>query len=193
MALSRAECLLQELGITEPEEIDLEAIAYYVNARVKFRALDGCEARIVGNGDNAIITVNSKSSGRRQRFSIAHELGHWHHHRGLRLACNAEEIAGNNKKTSPEKVADSYAADLLLPRYILDPIAENYGPFTIKKIEALSDKFETSITSTAIRLVENNYYPSFLVCHGLRGRKWFVKACSVPQKWFPQESLQKVQ
>ena len=48
MLLSPAERLLQELGVTEPDEIDLEAIAYYVNARVRYRRLDGCEARIIG-------------------------------------------------------------------------------------------------------------------------------------------------
>ena len=47
MALTQAERLLQELGVTEPGEIDLEAIAYHVNARVRYRPLDGCEARIV--------------------------------------------------------------------------------------------------------------------------------------------------
>jgi Zn-dependent peptidase ImmA (M78 family) len=82
MRLSSAERLLQELGITEPDEIDLEAIAFHVNANVRYRRLDGCEARIIGTGDKAIITVNANSSPRRKRFSIAHELGHWHHHRG---------------------------------------------------------------------------------------------------------------
>jgi hypothetical protein len=35
--LTPAEALLQELGITEPEEIDLEAIAYHIGGRVRFR------------------------------------------------------------------------------------------------------------------------------------------------------------
>ena len=80
--MSAAEELLQDLGVTEPDEIDLEAIAFYAGARVRYRALDGCEARIVGTNDQAIISVGLHSPRRRQRFSIAHELGHWHHHRG---------------------------------------------------------------------------------------------------------------
>jgi Zn-dependent peptidase ImmA (M78 family) len=74
--LSSAERLLHDLGITEPKEIDLEAIAFHAGARVRRQPLDGCEARIVGHGDRAIITVNARSSYRRNRFSIAHELGH---------------------------------------------------------------------------------------------------------------------
>ena len=74
MFLSPAERLLQELGVTEPHEIDLEAIAYYVNAHVRYRRLDGCEARIIGKADEAIITVNLNSAYHRKRFSIAHDV-----------------------------------------------------------------------------------------------------------------------
>ena len=62
MLLSPAERLLQELGVTDPDEIELEAVAYHVNAHVRYRRLDGCEARIIGNGDRAIITVNANSA-----------------------------------------------------------------------------------------------------------------------------------
>lgn len=74
--LAPAERLLRGLGITEPQEIDVEAIAWELGARIKYRPLDNCEARIIGKGDRAIITVNSRSWPRRQRFSVAHELGH---------------------------------------------------------------------------------------------------------------------
>jgi Zn-dependent peptidase ImmA (M78 family) len=95
MPLTPAERLLQSLGVTEPNEIDLEAIAHSVNAKVRFRNLEGCEARIVGTTDAAIITIHSGSTSRRKRFSIAHELGHWHHHRGKCLACRLEEMRGD--------------------------------------------------------------------------------------------------
>lgn len=83
----------------------------YVNARVGYRSLDGCEARIIGKGDEAIITVNANSTYRRKRFSIAHELGHWHHYRGKCLACRAEECRPR------ERSADGYTADLLMERF----------------------------------------------------------------------------
>lgn len=99
--LSHAEKILKWLGITEPREIDLEAIAWTLGVRVKCRPLDGCEARIVGHNDQAIITVNSRSSPQRQRFSLAHELGHWNHHRGRILVCRADEIGSGENKRSP--------------------------------------------------------------------------------------------
>lgn len=188
MALSHAERLLQELGITEPDEIDLEAIAYYVNARVRFRPLDGCEARIIGHGDEAIITVNANSAYRRKRFSIAHELGHWHHHRGKCLACRLEEYRPRDA-LSPERAADGYAADLLMPYYLFKPLARQQGKLSFKAVNALAEIFNTSRPATAIRLVESDLSPALLVCHGSKGRKWFTRAPSVPQKWFPQDVL----
>jgi Zn-dependent peptidase ImmA (M78 family) len=79
--VTAAEQILLELGITQPSEIDLEAIAASRKAFIRYEPLDRCEAMIVGN-KKAIIIVNSRSRPERQRFSVAHEIGHWHHHRG---------------------------------------------------------------------------------------------------------------
>lgn len=185
---SHAEALLQELGVTEPSEIDLEAIAHYLNAQVRFRALEGCEARIIGCGNSAIITVNSRSSRRRKRFSIAHELGHWRYHRGKCLACRAEEYRPRDMQ-SDERVADSYAAQLLMPSYLFKPSARKLGKLNFKTIDALADLFDTSQTATAICAVESDHVPAVLICHGPRGRKWFTRSPSVPEKWFPQSDL----
>jgi hypothetical protein len=76
------ELLLQELGVTEPNDIDLEPIAYHV----------GCEACILGAGDRAIITVTTRSNKPRQRFSLGHDFGHWHYHRGHSSICRHDDI-----------------------------------------------------------------------------------------------------
>ena len=74
---SPAEDLLHSLGVTSPEEIDLDAIAYHVGVRVRYRPLTGCIARIIANGDRAIATIDENCRHERKRFSIGHELGHW--------------------------------------------------------------------------------------------------------------------
>lgn len=185
-----AEQLLQELGITDPREIDLEAIAWTQGARVCYRALDGCEARIVGRGAQAIITINDRSPVRRQRFSIAHELGHWKWHRGRLLVCRPEDIGGgDSRKPQVERSADSYAADLLMPTYLLKPICTAYPRLTFKTVSEIADAFDVSLTAAAIRLVETDHAPSLLVCHGQQGRKWFARSPSVPNQWFPQDVI----
>jgi hypothetical protein len=183
-----AEELLQELGVTEPEEIDLEAIAFHVGAKVRFRPLCGCEAHILGSAGNAVITVKQDSSARRKRFSIAHELGHWRFHRGKTLVCRVDDYRPRDA-TSPEKVADSYAADLLMPRYLFVPRATALPLIAFDTIGGLGQAFNTSLTATAIRLADLNQFAGFVICHTPKGRKWFARSPSVPRHWFPREDL----
>jgi hypothetical protein len=132
--------------------------------------------------------VNDRGTDRRKRFSIAHELGHWYHHRGKALVCRAEEIRPRDQ-LSPERVADGYAADLILPRYLFRPAARQYPKLNFKTIVALGDVFSTSLTATAIRLVEGEHTPALLICHGNQGRKWFTRGPAVPTRWFPRDDL----
>lgn len=188
--LPSAEQLLIDLGVTDASEIDIEAIAYHVGAFVKYRQLDGCEGRIVGLGERAIITVNNRSIPTRQRFSAAHELGHWHHHRGRSFVCRSDDI-GNPAKgpLDPERVADAYAADLLMPRYIFKPMASALGKVTFSAVDELRKEFKTSLTATAIRLVEYGPEPAMLICHSSKGRKWFYRPRGIPDRWFPRVDL----
>jgi Zn-dependent peptidase ImmA (M78 family) len=190
--LTPSEELLQSLGITEPDEIDLEAIAWDQGVEIKYRKLDGCEARILGVGNRAIITIDDQTIERRKRFSIGHELGHWHHHRGKSFACRKEDIgnyAGINATSEAEKVADKYSADLLLPKYIFKNIVKNYSQPTFETIFSIADVFNVSKTSTAIRYVEHGNHPCMLICYSKTGRKWFRRNIDVPSKLFPHDQL----
>ena len=44
------EQVLAKLGISEPGDLDIEAIAYYCGATILYESLTGCEAAILGNG-----------------------------------------------------------------------------------------------------------------------------------------------
>jgi uncharacterized protein DUF955 len=188
MRLTPAERLLQELGVTEPSEIDLEAIAFYLGARVRYRNLEGCEARIIGRDDAAIITIGKSCTDRRKRFSLAHEIGHWTHHKGQTLVCRVEETVPQGKM-SAERVANNYAADLLMPRYLFHSVARSYPKLNFKTVGDVADIFHTSRPATAIRLVEGGHSPALLVCHGLKGRRWFMRGPDVPSRWFPRDDL----
>lgn len=86
--------LLSELGIDTPEDIDIEAIAQHCGATIVYAPLVGCEARIIGYGERAIITINRASSPERKRFSAGHELGHWSNDRGKSiLACTENQLS----------------------------------------------------------------------------------------------------
>ncbi len=186
--MTPAEVLLQSLGVTEPGEIDLEAI---LGIKVKHRPLEGCEARILGVGDSAIVTVNNQCTFGRQRFSLAHELGHWHFHRGQVMVCRSDEIGNFSKKASPaEKHADTYAANLLMPRYLFLPAMRSFRQIDFEAIRKLGDNFGVSTTAAAIRCIETGDIPAILICHNHQGRSRFSRSPLIPDRWFPRKDLQ---
>jgi len=188
--LTLPEKILQHLAVERPEQIDIEAIAWQLGAKVKYRTLHSCEARIVGQGGRAIISVDDRVPPKRQRFSVAHELGHWHHHRGRCLICHSEDIGNNRRQaTDPERVADAYASDMLIPRYLLEPLLREVRKPTLKSIRELAVKFNTSVTATIIKIIETDQFPLMLVCHNAEGRRWFFSAPSIPPRWFPRKEL----
>lgn len=181
--------LLDELGITEPEDIDVEAIGEYVGATVMYEGLQGCEARIVGTHLRAIITVDRDAPRARQRFSVGHELGHWMHDRGTAaFACDAETVSGPwDELLNLEARANRYAANLLLPAKMFKPRAAG-RQMLFETVRALATTFGTSLTATAIRLVEYGSFPAMLVCNDKSGRKWFVRGPDVSESLWPLDS-----
>src|SRR5689334_17948308 len=115
-----AEALLIELGISEPTDIDLDAIAHCVGVEVHYARLASCEAQIIGYRDRAIVYVSPDASPHRRRYSTGHELGHWHHHRGKSFVCRSSDIGRPVDPASrdAERLADSYSADLILPPFL---------------------------------------------------------------------------
>jgi len=184
-----AERIVKHLGITKPDEIDLEAIAWTQGVRVKFKPLVGCEARIVGFGDKAIATINNTGRPQRQRFSIAHELGHWFWHKGKLLVCRVEEHAINSAGPNFEKTANEFASDLLMPTFILDPIIRGRRFFNFNLVDEISEIFRVSRTSAAIRLIKTNNWPCILVNHAGGKRIWFARSKLIPERWFPRNML----
>lgn len=185
------DALLRSLGIAQPGDIDIEAIAYYVGLRIKKRRLTTCEAMITGMGNKGIISVLPTTMLERQRFSIAHELGHWAHHRGQSVACRATEIGGFSKTNQVERAADQYAADLLMPWSIFRNECRKYPRLDLRALKAMASTFNCSLTATLIRMIESTAYPTaMMVQHrALRGRKWFRGAVRVPGYWFPKDVL----
>lgn len=187
-----AEQLLLKYGVNTPSDIDVEAIAYLEGLSVRHRKLDGCDACLLAQGDRGVIIVSNSGSSGRRRFSIAHEIGHWRFHRGKVALCEAGEIErGDSSRAAreDERVADTFASELLMPSFMLNPIVSDVKFPRWKHVESLSDSFKTSWTATAIRLVRSNLWPCILICHRRTGRAWFTRSERVPSVWFPRDDL----
>ncbi len=187
---SKAENKLLDLGIYEPGAIDLEAIAWDEGVRVQYKKLVGCEARLVGYNTRAIVTIRESADPRRKRFSLAHELGHWNYHRGRSFECRVDDwVDGYTRKPVEEREADTYASELLMPAYMFAPLARKIKRPTFDGVKELAEIFNTSLTATAIRLVNMNVWPLLLVCHSKSGHFWFNRSKDIPERWFPQKEL----
>lgn len=187
---SKAEVILRQFGIDCPDQIDLEIIAADLGAIVRYASLEGSEARIVGNGERAIITVASGGLRQRQRFSIAHEIGHWveRHGRGGFL-CGKDDISPQNDQAkSTEAQANAFASQLVLPSYLFNPMVAGL-PVTLDTAEKIGKEFQTSLTATAIKLVRSADRPALVVCHSQEKREWFVRGPSVPEELWPAKEL----
>ena len=185
-----AERLLLSLGIERPGDIDLEAIAADQGVFVRYREMDGCEARIVGDDRRAIVTINSGSRSTRQRFSLAHELGHWQHHRGRCLFCDASQIGNpGSSELDPERQADDFASDLVLPTFMLLPMLSKLGKVTVERAASIANAFDVSLTATLLKIVGSGRFPMMVVCHCKTKRLWFRRTHKVQRWWFPRETL----
>ncbi len=98
----------------------------------------------------------------RTRFTIAHELGHYHikHHREYlqhRRTSHAS-ITEFRSNAVIEKEADAFAASLLLPTHLVQPIV-NRGNLSLGAIDSIAGDFGTSRVSTSIRSVQLSHFP----------------------------------
>jgi Zn-dependent peptidase ImmA (M78 family) len=166
-----AEELLTELGISDPADIELEAIAHCVGVEVEYRRLANCEAQIIVYRNRAVVHVSSGMRPHRKRFSTGHELGHWHHHRGQSFVCRSSDIGRpiDEKSKDAERQADAYSGDLILPPFMVGPRLERMGEISLDSIADLASDFKASVTAAAIRMTRQ---PLILVAHNLFGRNW---------------------
>jgi Zn-dependent peptidase ImmA (M78 family) len=113
---------------------------------------------------SAVIGVNSSHPIQRQRFTIAHEIGHLLLHADEKLHVDKNFPIGLRDATSGKSVneneieANQFAAALLMPR---DLIAEDIKPFIGKDvllaIRKLAKKYKVSEQAMSIRLSSLHY------------------------------------
>jgi hypothetical protein len=126
----------------------------------------------------------------RRRFSLAHELGHWHHHRGRILFCGKNDVCNfANDALNPERQADSFASDLILPGFMIEPRLRKMKKPTLAAARELAEEFHTSLTATLVKITILNHFPMIIVCHNKTDRRWFERSNIIQPWWFPARSL----
>src|SRR5688572_18707103 len=157
IVLSPAERLLWNHGVRKPEHIDLEAIANKLGAHVIYRKLDGCAARLVTDGDSAVISISQDDNEGRQRFSLGHELAHLINdaRKGL-IRCVSDDIGPQNAEAkSVEAHANSFASQLVLPDFLIKPWMDG-RKLMLNAAAEMAQEFRTSVTAAAIKMVKRS-------------------------------------
>jgi len=142
--------------------VNLQDLARRLGVRVRFEALsDDISGNITRDGEDFVITINARHPKTRQRFTLAHELGHFIlHRRRLAHGTNdtrayradpAADVYNDQIKRRHETEANQFAASLLMPE---DLVIKAYQTFRGNDPGALADFFGVSRAAMEIRLEE---------------------------------------
>lgn len=138
----------------ETAPIPIERIAAALNAQVHYSPFSGdgeLAGMLLRKDGKIIIGVNSSHHSNRQRFTIAHELGHLQYHEGemhvdRKLQINRRD-ANSSLAIDPDEIeANRFAAEILVPFRMLSKDLMTQ-PIDIEdgiQIRALAEKYQVS-------------------------------------------------
>lgn len=174
VAEARALKLLDRFGLNRPSEIVLEDIAYALGIEISYCPLTGADAHLVRVGNKGGITIRDSIKERgRQRFAIAHEIGHWELHAGRTqvFLCTNEDM--RDYQSSPEEIeANLFASELLMPMRMMLPHFRNMEP-SLAVSEAIAAHFDVSLTAATLRYVSKFNLPLMVVFSGQNRVLWW--------------------
>lgn len=154
--------LLQRLSV-ETAPIPVEDIAEHLGAVIVRKPLERTISGLLLRESGAkLIAVNSAHHPRRQRFTIAHELGHLQMHDGAYIVdstvrINRRDDLSSMATNSQEIDANAFAAALLMPpalvRSALDQVRAARRANPSRVAEQLAEHFGVSAEAMSYRLI----------------------------------------
>lgn len=159
----RAEALLKGLGLYKVP-VPVERVAAGLGLQVERADLDDVSGLLVIEDDKGMIGVNASHPQVRQRFTIAHEVGHYVLHRDqlpvfidkkLRQYAavfrDAESSTGENRR---EREANGFAAALLMPAKLLQQEIDRLevDADDEESVDSLARRFNVSRDAMSFRL-----------------------------------------
>ncbi len=161
VAIRQARRLLSQMGIdaenvdvskTRTNAIDVEDIAKRLDINVVYQDF---ESDISGvffrKNNNLFLGVNKTHHPNRQRFTVAHEIGHYILHSSELLHYDTGDLHFRKDDVSglDEVEANHFAAELLMPASLVDKCIES----GVRVISDLADRFGVSEDAMRYRLI----------------------------------------
>lgn len=162
----QAESILKKHDLFKPS-VDLEKLAeiYGISVDCSDPGDDDLSGALVREEDETTIFVNSTHARTRQRFSLAHELGHFFLHKGKEIFIDgkatgyllrARNVSASDYAT--EREANEFAAALLMPRELVSrELKKIKSKNPSEVIWKIAEKFDVSQQAMSFRLVNLGY------------------------------------
>jgi len=179
LARKRANRLIDELAITS-FPVDPEAVAgakgISVETHTKFP--QGRYGALVRQGDlfRIVVWAGCPTLGHR-RFTIAHELGHYHldgHVEALLASSSTAVSNGSNytgRKDPLEVEADAFASELLMTERFARPVIKSLTA-GLTAVREIANQFVVSFSAAAIRLAMLTDEPVIVLLSMNRSMEW---------------------
>lgn len=157
------ETILMEHRIVKPP-VPIDKIIRRFKVDLKFGDLGEVSGLLVRAGDSATIGVNDEHPLTRQRFTMAHELGHFALHAGISAHYDRDyrvnyRSAESSQATNVEEIeANFFAASILMPKRFLDRDEAVMALDNDDAVQQLAARYRVSRHAMSLRLV--NLYGS---------------------------------
>jgi Zn-dependent peptidase ImmA (M78 family) len=155
--------LLDDFGVSAPP-VPVEEIARQLGARLLFEHFGPDVSGILYRDEtNAVIGLNATHAKTRQRFTIAHEIGHLHLHEGRPMFVDRSVRIDRRDANAalgldPEEIdANNFAAALLMPQDMILTAVTQLSPIQgvagmEEMIRRLANRFDVSPQAMEYRL-----------------------------------------
>jgi Zn-dependent peptidase ImmA (M78 family) len=152
-----AEGILNKLN-TKSIPIQLEEITGKLQIKISRAPSKDFSGLLIRKDGHALIGINNNEALVRQRFTIAHELGHFFLHPRKDTFVDYRDNKKDIMRTPAEKQANMFAAALLMPRSFLE---KDYKTLVKKglgedELTILANKYQVSEEAMRFRLMNLN-------------------------------------
>jgi hypothetical protein len=118
--------LLEELSVDQNEQIDVFGICEDLGLWLAFLPMDNLLGAFVPEGVGGVLVTTQRPIPV-QRYTAAHEIGHWRLDHGHDLALDGEEHVLGNTPVEREQLAQVFAGNLLMPTPLVFGVLERLG------------------------------------------------------------------
>jgi|ERR1051325_4541114 Zn-dependent peptidase ImmA (M78 family) len=157
--------LLEQARVIAPP-VNVELIARFLGVFIsKAPANDDVSGFLLKQGRTSVIGVNSLHHPNRQRFTIAHEIGHFVLHNFDEVHVDKSVVKLRDKASSKgelreEVEANRFAAELIMPRNLLERELSHMAVSDLldeRGMQQLAKCFQVSVSAMSNRLISLGY------------------------------------